>query len=71
MAKRGVCFGGDQGNIPAGVSATGGCCYGDQCAEIRLGLYLAESCRSPGASGVADEYDARASKQEHTCRSGW
>ena len=28
-------FGGDQRDIPAGARATGGCCYGDQRAEIR------------------------------------
>jgi hypothetical protein len=28
-------WGGDQRDIPAGARATGGCCYGDQRAEIR------------------------------------
>jgi hypothetical protein len=31
----GIGFGGDQRDIPAGARATGGCCYGDQRAEIR------------------------------------
>ena len=34
-AKGSVGFGDDQSNIPAGARATGGCCYGDQRAEIR------------------------------------
>ena len=29
-AKRGICFGGDQRNRPAGDRAAGGCRYGDQ-----------------------------------------
>ena len=37
-AKGRVSFGDDQWNIPAGVHATGGCCYGDQWAEIRRGF---------------------------------
>ena len=37
-AKVGIDFGGDQWNIPAGARATGGCCYGDQWAEIRRGF---------------------------------
>ena len=31
--KGGIGFGGDQWNIPAGVHATGGCCYGT--SELR------------------------------------
>ena len=34
-AKVRIGFGGDQRDIPAGARATGGCCYGDQRAEIR------------------------------------
>ena len=34
-SKGGICFGSNQWNIPAGARATGGCCYGDQWAEIR------------------------------------
>ena len=34
-AKGRIGFGGDQRDIPSGVRATGGCCYGDQRAEIR------------------------------------
>ena len=34
-AKGRIGFGGDQIDIPAGARATGGCCYGDQRAEIR------------------------------------
>ena len=34
-AKGRIGFGGDQRDIPAGVHATGGCCCGDQRAEIR------------------------------------
>jgi hypothetical protein len=37
-AKGGIGFGGDNWNIPAGARATGGCCYGDQWAEIRQSL---------------------------------
>ena len=34
-AKGRIDFGSDQWDIPAGVRATGWCCYGDQWAEIR------------------------------------
>ena len=37
-AKRGVGF--DQWNIPTGAHAMGGCCYGDQWAEIRRSFTL-------------------------------
>ena len=69
-AKGRIGFGGDQWDIPAGARAKGGCCYGDQWAGIRRGFYLAETCRWPGASGFGDEYEARASQQEYTGRSG-
>jgi hypothetical protein len=36
VAKGRIGFGGDQWDIPARARATGGCCYGDQWAEIRL-----------------------------------
>ena len=35
----------------------------------KVGLYLANTYRWPGASGFGDEYDARASQREHTGRS--
>ena len=44
-AKGGIGFGGDQRDIPAGARATGGCCYGDQRAEIRGDFNQAGSCR--------------------------
>ena len=38
VAKGSVRVGDDQCHIPAGACAMGGCCYGDQWAEIRQGF---------------------------------
>ena len=67
-SKGRIGFGVGQWDIAAGARATGGCCYGDQWAKA--GLYLAETCRWPVASGFGGEYEARASQRERTGRSG-
>jgi hypothetical protein len=36
----------------------------------KAGLYLAKTCRWPGASGFGDQYEAMASQRERTSRSG-